>query len=167
MAIEQNVKKRDLPLIFSFLLPGLIIFAVVIVIPTVLAIQYSFYQADSFVNGATFIGMDNYVHIFEDQRFWNGLGRTIFYAGATVGLQMIVGIAIALVLNQTFKGNNILRGISVVPYIIPVVVVTIGWEWMLDVNNGIVNEIIASLGLEKIQFLSVNLAMFTSIMLST
>src|SRR5690606_1249557 len=148
--IEQNVKKRDLPLIVSFLLPGLVIFAVVIVIPTILAIDYSFYKAESFVGEPTFVGFDNYVNIFRDVRFWRDLGKTFVYAGASVVLQTIVGIAIALVLNQSFKGNSILRGISVVPYIVPVIVVTIGWEWMLDVNNGIINHWIAGIGLDKI-----------------
>jgi multiple sugar transport system permease protein len=165
--IEQFVKKRDLALIASFLLPGVLLFAVVIIIPAFLAVNYSFYKADSFVGDASFVGMQNYSDIVQDRRFWHGLWRTLIYSGATVGLQMVVGIAVAMVLNQSFRGNNILRGITVVPYIVPVIVVTLGWEWMLDTNTGIVNHVIASLGFDKIQFLSVNMAMTTSILLST
>ncbi|WP_052487092.1 carbohydrate ABC transporter permease [Gordoniibacillus kamchatkensis] len=167
IAIEHRVTKRDIPLIASFLLPGLIIFAFVIIFPTFLAIDYSFYQANSFAGDAVYVGMQNYVDVFLDPRFWRDLMKTIVYSGATVALQMAVGIAIALVLNQKFAGNNVLRGISVVPYIIPVIVVTIGWEWMLDTDTGIINHLIASLGLGKIKFLSTNMAMWTSVMLST
>lgn len=135
--------------------------------PTLLAFQYSFYEAKSFVSSAKYVGLGNFEKIMHDQNFWDGLGRTIVYAGASVALQMVLGIAIALVLNQPFKGNQFLRGATVVPYIIPVVVVTIGWEWILDYDTGIVNEFIAALGFSRVQFLSVDLAMFTSIMLST
>jgi len=136
-------------------------------VPTLLAFQYSFYEAKSFVSSAKYVGLGNFEKIMHDQNFWDGLGRTIVYAGASVALQMVLGIAIALVLNQPFKGNQFLRGATVVPYIIPVVVVTIGWEWILDYDTGIVNEFIAALGFSRVQFLSVDLAMFTSIMLST
>jgi multiple sugar transport system permease protein len=139
----------------------------VIAVPTLLAFQYSFYEAKSFVSSAKYVGLGNFEKIMHDQNFWDGLGRTIVYAGASVALQMVLGIAIALVLNQPFKGNQFLRGATVVPYIIPVVVVTIGWEWILDYDTGIVNEFIAALGFSRVQFLSVDLAMFTSIMLST
>jgi len=167
ITIEQNITKRELPLIASFLLPGLIIFAVVIILPTFLAINYSFYQADSFAGQATYIGTQNYVDVLSNKVFWSDLWKTIVYSGSTVLLQLVVGIAIALVLNQKFRGNNILRGITVVPYIIPVIVVTLGWEWMLDSDMGIINHIISTLGFEKVKFLSTDMAMWTSVMLST
>ncbi|WP_286147560.1 sugar ABC transporter permease [Paenibacillus sp. FSL R5-0490] len=81
-------------------------------------------------------------------------------------MQIIIGILIALILNQQFKGRDFVRGVSVVPYIIPVIVVTMGWEWILDTNFGIINKTLASVGLSNINFLSIDLAMLTSILLS-
>jgi len=167
ITIEHNITKRDLPLIASFLLPGLILFAVVIILPTFMAIDYSFYQADSFAGEATYIGGQNYADVLSDPLFWGDLWKSILYSFSTVALQLIVGISIALVLNQKFKGNNILRGITVVPYIIPVIVVTLGWEWMLDTDMGIINHVLSTLGFEKIKFLSTDMAMWTSVMMST
>lgn len=164
--IEQLIRKRDIPFILSFMLPGLILFAVVIIVPSILAVQYSFYEANGFVSNATYVGFHNFAEIVKSESFWKALGRTTVYAGFSVGGQLLLGIAIAMVLNQTFKGNNLLRGISVVPYIIPVVTVTIGFEWMLDTSNGIINHFIAGLGFEKINFFKPNLAMMTSILLS-
>lgn len=166
MAIDQLIRKRDLPFILSFLLPGVILFAVVIIVPSALAVQYSLYEAAGFVTEATYVGLYNFAEILKSESFWKALGRTMVYAGFSVGGQLVLGIAIALVLNQQFKGNNVLRGISVVPYIIPVVTVTIGFEWMLDTSNGIINHLIAGLGFEKINFFKPHLAMFTAIMLS-
>jgi multiple sugar transport system permease protein len=165
--IEQRIRRKDLPFIISLMLPGVLIFAVIIIIPAILAIQYSFYEAKGFVGQARYVGLDNYAALLESRQFWNSFFRTILYAGATVALQLVIGISIAMVLNQPFKGNTIVRGVTVVPYIIPVVVVTIGIEWMIDPSNGIINHIIASLGMEKINFLSPKLAMMTSILMST
>jgi multiple sugar transport system permease protein len=153
-------------LFILFLIPGLIIFLFVILIPTILAINYSFYQATSFVSEPTYVGIDNYVNLIKDNRFWRDLWQTLIYAGSSVSLQIVIGIVIALILNQNFVGRDLVRGVTVVPYIIPVIVVTIGWEWILDTNWGVINNLIANLGLEKIQFLSIDLAMFTAIMLS-
>ncbi|WP_394138455.1 carbohydrate ABC transporter permease [Cytobacillus oceanisediminis] len=149
-----------------FLIPGMIIFALVTIIPSGFAVSYSLYEAASFVGVPTFVGLENYLTLLQDQRFWRDLWQTFVYAFGSVSLQIVVGIAIALVLNQSFKGRDFVRGVSVVPYIIPVIVVTMGWEWILDTNFGIVNHIISFMGLEKVQFLSIDLAMLTSILLS-
>lgn len=164
--IERKLTKKDILLVLAFLVPGMTIFALVTIIPSGFAISYSFYEATSFIGMPTFIGMENYFNLLKDIRFWRDLWQTFVYAFSSVALQLIVGIAIALVLNQQFKGRDFVRGVSVVPYIIPVIVVTIGWEWLLDTNFGIVNNAIAAIGLEKIQFLSIDMAMFTSIILS-
>jgi multiple sugar transport system permease protein len=166
ISIEQKITKRDLPLVLAFLVPGLIIFGIVIIIPAGFAFSYSLYEASSFVGQPTFVGLKNYLLLLQDQRFWRDLWQTFVYAFGSVSLQIVVGIIIALVLNQKFKGQNFLRGISVVPYIIPVIVVTIGWEWILDTNFGIINQFISSIGLNKIQFISIDMAMITAIFLS-
>jgi len=164
--IDQPINKRDLSFFLAFLLPGLILFAVVIIVPSVLAVQYGLYEASGFAAEATYVGLRNFAEILRSEQFWKALGRTLVYAGASIAGQLVLGIAIALVLNQAFKGNNILRGISVVPYIIPVIAVTIGFEWMLDTSNGIVNHFIAGLGFDRINFFKPEMAMFTAIMLS-
>ena len=106
------------------------------------------------------------MQLLQDARFWRDLWQTFVYAFGSITLQIIIGIAIAMVLNQQFKGRDFVRGVSVVPYIIPVIVVTMGWEWILDTNFGIVNKMLVSFGLEEINFLSIDLAMVTSIFLS-
>lgn len=137
-----------------------------IIIPTGFAISYSLYEASSFVGIPTFVGLENYLNLLSDTRFWRDLWQTIVYAFGSIFLQIIIGIVIALILNQQFKGRDFVRGVSVVPYIIPVIVVTMGWEWILDTNFGIINKTLASLGVGTINFLSMDLAMLTSILLS-
>ncbi|KON90359.1 ABC transporter permease [Sporosarcina globispora] len=148
------------------MIPGLLIFTFVIIIPTGFAISYSLYEASSFVGIPTFVGLENYLNLLQDTRFWRDLWQTLVYALGSIFLQIIIGIVIALILNQQFKGRDFIRGVTVVPYIIPVIVVTMGWEWILDTNFGIINKTLASVGLGNINFLSMDLAMLTSILLS-
>ncbi|MGA5690621.1 carbohydrate ABC transporter permease [Cytobacillus pseudoceanisediminis] len=137
-----------------------------IIIPAGFAVSYSLYEAASFVGIPTFVGLENYLNLLQDIRFWRDLWQTLVYALGSIFLQIIIGIVIALILNQQFKGRDFIRGVSVVPYIIPVIVVTMGWEWILDTNFGIINKTLASAGLGNINFLSMDLAMLTSILLS-
>lgn len=160
--MDQRIKKRDLPFLALFLIPGLFLFAVAILIPSVMAIKYSFYDASSFIGQSNFVGLQNYVEIFKTPRFWKDLWNTIVYAGSSVLLQVVLGIIIALILNQNFVGKEFLRGVTVVPYIIPSIVVVICWQWMLDPSWGIINKFLSQLGLEKVQFFSINLAMWTA-----
>lgn len=164
--MEQRITRRDAPLVAGFLLPGIIILGVLIGVPVVIVLQYSMMSATSFVSPGEFVGFENYLELLQDERFWGGLGRTIVYAGGSVILQVVIGIIFALLLNESFKGNQFVRGAAVVPYILPTVVVAIAFQWILDADSGIVNELIAGLGLEKVNFFSLDLAMWTSIMLS-
>lgn len=106
------------------------------------------------------------MNLLSDTRFWRDLWQTLVYSLGSIFLQIIVGIVIALILNNEFKGRDFVRGVSVVPYIIPVIVVTMGWEWILDTNFGIINKTLALIGVGNINFLSMDLAMLTSILLS-
>lgn len=164
--MEQRVKRKDLPLVLSFMLPGIILMAVIVILPVILIVQYSLFEASGFTGAAEYVGIQNYVDVFQDDRFWSGLGNTFVYAIGTVALQVVIGIVIAVLLNEAFPGNQFVRGAAVVPYIIPVIVVTIGWEWILDPDVGMVNTFLGGFGLERVQFLSMDLAMLTSIGLS-
>ena len=164
--MEQRVTRRDLPLVLSFMLPGVILMAILVILPVILITQYSLFEASGFTGSAEYVGLQNYAAVIDDDRFWAGLGRTLVYATGTVALQVVIGIGIAVLLNEAFPGNQFVRGAAVVPYIIPVIVVTIGWEWILDPDVGMVNTVLGALGLQQVQFLSIELAMLTSIGLS-
>lgn len=164
--MEQPLKRRDLPLVLAFLIPGLVFLIPLLVIPIFLVVQYTFYDASSFTGAATFVGFENYTGVIGDERFWVALKNTTFYSVVTVVLQMVLGIIFALALNEAFPGRGFVRGVSIVPYILPVVVVTVAWEWILDYEQGILNHILQSVGLAKIQFLGPDMAMWTSIGLS-
>jgi multiple sugar transport system permease protein len=165
--MQRRLTARDIPLFAMLVVPGLLVLTLVIVVPVVLALQYSTFEASNFSGTGTFVGLENYRALLTSDDFWSSLGRTIIYAGASVATQLVVGIAVALLLNTRFRGNTFLRGAAIVPYIVPVVVATISWEWILDPNTGILNRLLEAVGIDAINFLSSSWAMFTVVMLST
>lgn len=166
--MQRRLTARDLPLFALLIGPGLLVLTLVIVIPVALALQYSTFQTTNFSGtGSTFVGTANYRALLTSDDFWSSLWRTLIYAGTSVGAQLVVGIAVALLLNTQFPGNTFLRGAAIVPYIIPVVVATIAWEWILDPNTGIFNRLLEAIGINAVNFLSSDWAMFTVVLLST
>lgn len=165
--MQRRLTARDIPLFLGLLLPGLLVLTLVIVVPVFLALQYSTFEATNFSGTGTFVGADNYRALIGSEDFWSTLWRTVVYAGASVGAQLVLGIGVALLLNTRFPGNTFLRGAAIVPYIVPVVVATIAWEWILDPSTGILNSLLVAVGVDPINFLSSSWAMFTVVMLST
>lgn len=165
--MQRRLTARDIPLFLGLLLPGLLVLTLVIVVPLFLALQYSTFEATNFSGTGTFVGADNYRALIGSEDFWSTLWRTVVYAGASVGAQLVLGIGVALLLNTRFPGNTFLRGAAIVPYIVPVVVATIAWEWILDPSIGIFNSLLVAVGVDPINFLSSAWAMFTVVMLST
>ncbi|HEX7337732.1 MAG TPA: sugar ABC transporter permease [Gemmatimonadales bacterium] len=97
--------------------------------------------------GKPFIGLDNYVEAFSDPRFWGALGHTVFFAVTSVGLELVIGLWLALALNRAFRGRGLVRASVLVPWAIPTVVSALLWRFMFEGQYGIVNEALVGLGL--------------------
>ena len=89
--------------------------------------------------GRPFVGLGNYLEAFGDPRFWAALGHTAFFAVASVGLELIIGLWLALALNRAFRGRGLVRAAVLVPWAIPTVVSALLWRFMFEGQTGIVN----------------------------
>jgi ABC-type sugar transport system permease subunit len=96
--------------------------------------------------GRPFIGLDNYVEALQDPRFWSSLGHTGFFAVVSVGLELIIGLGLALALNRAFRGRGLVRAAVLIPWAIPTVVSALLWRFMFEGQSGIVNRVLVSLG---------------------
>jgi multiple sugar transport system permease protein len=94
-----------------------------------------------------FVGLANYAAMLEDAEFWAGLGRSLLWVVAGVGLQFLLGFAAALLLNRQFGWRTLARALIIVPWALPSVIIGLVWTWMLDFNLGLINEIGLRLGL--------------------
>lgn len=160
--------KHHKGLVVGFLLPGFVLTLVGIILPLVYAVYLSFFKVESFIGIPKFVGLGNYVDLFLEGRFWNATINGIVYSLATILLQVFLGIAFALVLNESFRGKAFVRSLLIIPYILPTVVVALVWSWLLDGNVGLIAAILHQFGLPPIDWMSSpGIAMATVIFVST
>jgi multiple sugar transport system permease protein len=127
---------------FALLLPAAAVVVLLMGVPLVTVIVDSFTDRSFISPVANFIGLDNYVKVLEDPTFWGTFGRTLFWTAASVVFQIAIGLAFALLLNQRFRGRGALRGLFLLPWVTPVVVVALIWKWMLNDLYGVINHLL-------------------------
>jgi multiple sugar transport system permease protein len=124
---------------YLFLLPSLIGFAFFVLVPIVGAFVLSFFKWN-LISPAEFVGVDNYKQLlFQDAVFRKVLGNTFFYALAIVPLQLILGLMMAVALNQGIRGLELYRLIYFMPVITNIVAVAIVFQWLLNRDFGVAN----------------------------
>lgn len=156
----------------GFLVIGLLVTALCIVFPLLHAIQLSFFHLESFVSEPKWIGLQNYSETLADPVFWRALLHGCIYAGFSIFFQVSLGIAIALVLSKSFKGQQIVRGLSLLPYLLPTVIVTLTFLWMMDGSLGIITIGLAKIGIRDVPwfetpFTAMAMVIFVSVWLWT
>ncbi len=146
------------PLAWLFVLPALAVFLLVAAFPLAQVLFYSFTNATlAATEPWRFVGFANYLELlFHDPDFHQALITTLVFAGVSVTLETLLGLAIALLLNQSFPGRAWVRALVLVPWAIPTVVSAQMWRWMLHDIYGVLNLLGVSLGLlpHKVAWLS-------------
>lgn len=130
---------------YFFLSPTLILMVVLLVIPIYLVIRYSFFNNAVVVSNPEFVGLSNYIEMFQDKDFWNSSGNTIFFVVVSVMAHMLLGIAFALLLNAKCFGATtkaIARVIYILPWVFTASVIAILWKMMLQ-PQGIVDYLLS------------------------
>ncbi len=141
-----------------FVLPALGVFLLVAAFPLAQVVFLSFTQATlAATEPLRFVGLANYVDLlFHDPDFHQALVTTLVFAGVSVALETLLGLAIALLLNQRFPGRGWVRALVLLPWAIPTVVSAQMWRWMLHDIYGVINLLGVSLGVlpHKVAWLS-------------
>jgi ABC-type sugar transport system permease subunit len=92
-----------------------------------------------------FIGLANFANLMHDRYFLNAVVRTLIFSFASVALELVLGGAIALVMNLDFKGRGLLRGLIIIPWALPSIVNASMWSWILNANYGALNALLTQL----------------------
>lgn len=142
--IEASQSATGLALAF----PALIIIGAVIVWPILQTVHLSFFDM-SLINPAekSFVGFGNYLDFFTSPDFWAAVGRTAYFTAVSVGLELALGIAIALLVNMRLRGWRFLRAAIIIPWAIPTIVNGIMWKWIYNADYGALNGLLSQLGL--------------------
>jgi multiple sugar transport system permease protein len=135
------------------LTPTMAVLAIVIGFPILAALYQSLFiqgqgvDADGFIiEGDQFVGIGNYVSAFAGEagpRFLNALVNTTFFTIVCVGIEVVLGVLMALIMNKAFRGKGLIRASILVPWAIPTVVSALLWKWIFDAN-GIANQLIGT-----------------------
>jgi multiple sugar transport system permease protein len=133
---------------FGFLLtlPALALFGGVILYPLIGALTTSVFEQSLVLPGRTFVGVDNFVAVLDDN-FWPVLRTTLVFTVASTVAPVAVGFALALALNAPLRGRAVLRGVFLFPWVIPGVVVSFVWLWIFNANYGLLNGVLTGLNL--------------------
>lgn len=135
-------------------LPALLVFLVIGVYPTVQGIINSFTSYNmTEIGEKEFIGLDNYIRMFTEARFWQALGRTVIFVVLSVGISYLLGLVIALLLNKINIARNAYRIIFLIPMIIAPTITALNFKFMYNYNLGIINHFLNFFGVSNIDFL--------------
>jgi multiple sugar transport system permease protein len=95
----------------------------------------------------TFIGFDNFVRLWGDSIFWKAVWNTLEFTTLACFLKMIGGLGMALVMNQNFRLKGLTRALLLLPFVVPTVLSTVAWQWILDPGMGLINRLLVVSGL--------------------
>jgi len=149
---------------YGSLAPVMVLFLFIAVLPIIWALSGSFFAINSFDPVWSWTGLSNYQHLFtQDPFYWTAFGKSFVFGFGSVGIQLVVGVAVALLLQKQFRGNAVARAVVLLPYLVPVIVVGLVFVWMFNPEYGALNLIPMQLGLidEPINYLgSTDIAMY-------
>ncbi|MDR2889849.1 MAG: sugar ABC transporter permease [Lachnospiraceae bacterium] len=151
---------------YLYLLPSSLLIVFMLGYPISYNIIISFFDWTLKNSEKTFNGLDNYIKILTDDKFFPILQNTLVWTILGVLLQMVVGIGLALVVDHMTRGKKYLRTIALIPWLIPGVVTALTWKWMLLSDIGIINFFLKLIGVTDANVLFMSdpkIALFTLI----
>jgi ABC-type sugar transport systems, permease components len=151
---RQKVKRArprsDIRAALLFIAPATVGFVAFYFMPAMRGIWFSFTN-QNLIGSGSFIGLANYTRMFHDTLFWNALRVTVEYVVINIGVQTVLAVGIA-VLMQRLTRSALIRGVVLLPYLVANVVVALVWFWMMDYSTGIFNVFLDWVGIDRIAF---------------
>ncbi|MCC6544965.1 MAG: sugar ABC transporter permease [Nitrospirae bacterium] len=126
---------------YRFVSPVLILLLLITVYPVLYVVYLSLNRRLLIFDISRFAGIENYLFLLRDDRFWNALKNTVYFTVSSVTLELLTGLSIALLLNRQFRMKGIIRAIVLIPWAVPTVVSAKMWEWIYNTDFGILNYI--------------------------
>jgi ABC-type sugar transport system permease subunit len=168
--MSNRIALSDRTVGLLFIAPFVTAALLFMVYPIVEAIRMAFFSYNPLrPDLRTFVGLANFAFIFNDPLFWDSFRQATIWTFASIVLQTVFGVAIAMLLHRALPGMALFRGLLLFPYIVPTVVIALIWRWIFNPEIGVVNYGLLSVGIiaEPIYWLSTpNMAMASTIMLN-
>jgi multiple sugar transport system permease protein len=124
---------------YLFLAPGIIVFSVFTMAALIFAFWLTFHRWSIIEPDKPYVGLDNYDYMIHDERFVQSVVNTVYFTGASVPLSMIVGLGLALLLNQPLRFRGLFRTVYFLPVVTPFIVSSVLWKWLYNPDYGLFN----------------------------
>jgi multiple sugar transport system permease protein len=126
---------------YFFVLPAVIVLALVAVYPIIAAAWISLHRVVIVFHENHFIGLSNYVFLVRDPRFWTALFNTTYFTLVAVTIELLLGLGFALLLHTSFRGQKVFRAAILLPWAIPTVVSAKMWSWIWNPEYGLISRL--------------------------
>jgi multiple sugar transport system permease protein len=132
---------------FLFALPWLIGLVVFLIGPIVASVLLSFTNWN-LISPARWVGLENYRDMVHSSEFWQSIKVTLFYAALSVPLYLVLGLSLAILLNQRVRGMYVFRTVLFLPAVLSGVAVAVLWVSLLNPDLGVVNQVLRAIGVD-------------------
>lgn len=139
---------KDRTFAMLLIVPAAILVFGIVLFPLLQTFWYTFQNMD--ITSSSYgemVGIENYKKLLGDQGFWETAGRTAYFTGFSLFLQLSLGILIALLLNEDLRGKTFLRSIFIIPWAVPTIVNGAMWKWIYHPEYGALNAFLNQIGL--------------------
>ncbi len=134
---------------YLFVLPAVLIFGVFYVYPFIKVFQLSLMEWDGILPTMQFVGLDNFKEIMQDKIWWNSMWHAGYITLIALTFQNGLALLLALACDKEIRAKNFYRVLFFIPPILSEVIVGLVWQWILDGNYGVLNNILNSIGLQS------------------
>lgn len=131
---------------YLFATPLLVVLAIAVMLPALYNVAIAFFDHDFMMQTWRFAGLANFAKLMESSFFWNSFWVTLIWVTGNVSLQLVIGLALALVLNSVIRFRGLFTGILMIPWISSFVVVAVLFMWIYHPQLGVLNDILLRLG---------------------
>lgn len=137
--------------VFIFLLPALVLFLTIIIVPIFMSVTYSLTEWDG-IGKKVFTGFDNYKELFltNSDGFWRAVKNSLIFAAGSVFVQLPISLILALILARGVKGERFYVSVYFIPVLISTVVIGQLWMKIYNPQYGLLNTVLRSMGLEQL-----------------
>lgn len=138
-------QQGDLSFVIAALVPAALLVAVLVFLPVAYTFGLSFFEQGTLRRNWSFVGFGNFTELMAGANFWRAFWNGLVYTFGTTIVSGIVGLAVALLLDQEFRGRSIVRALVIFPYIVPTIIVVFIWKFIFS-SRGVLNDILRQLG---------------------
>ncbi|NMF84259.1 sugar ABC transporter permease [Nodosilinea sp. P-1105] len=143
---QDYIRQREKRTGWMLVIPAVLLLLLVYAFPILRAFWLGFFTENLSTNlQPEFSGLENYGRMMQDGRFWQSIGNTAIFTVFSLLFELLLGLIIALALDQAFRGRGLVRTIAILPWALPTALIALAWRWIFNAEFGVWNDILLRL----------------------